>query len=320
MGESLVSRNSTEFARGPTEYSRGRRSVFLTAQETVPKPIPEFRHVSNWEPRRVRRREVANRITLAARVLARTRALRSQITVEGQTPDSLPDTLDYPWTSRTRSMSTSRASSAMGGTGALRFCGRHNLQLVISRRNPTISSPSTRLTCRLAAWGFTVVRREDPTGLEAGIDATDTWHRDQTVSSVSPFGLPCQFSPRETGLTVERLDQPRREALRVQAAGKSHILRGDGLAATSGSAAPANSRPVRLPSVGTTVVTRAALISTLNGLGVRLSDDRSDRILSQGSPPVVRSPYVGADDPPKYTPSNVARLILIRRVKGSSSP
>ena len=49
-----------------------------------------------------------------------------------------------------------------GGTGALRFCGNHNLQLVISRRNPAFldeeSAPEDR------EWCFTIVRRERPEG------------------------------------------------------------------------------------------------------------------------------------------------------------
>lgn len=48
----------------------------------------------------------------------------------------------------------------MGGTGALRFCGKMNLQLIVSRRNPEFGEHSSHEgdDC----WGFTVVRREDP--------------------------------------------------------------------------------------------------------------------------------------------------------------
>ena len=51
----------------------------------------------------------------------------------------------------------------MGGTGALKFCGRHHLQLIITRRNPKIPRETIEnLSDR--QWGFTVVRREPPTG------------------------------------------------------------------------------------------------------------------------------------------------------------
>ncbi|MBA7638044.1 hypothetical protein ES703_45693 [subsurface metagenome] len=49
----------------------------------------------------------------------------------------------------------------MGGTGVLRFCGWHNIQLIITRRNPNIvrfTSPDESANL----WGFTVVRRENP--------------------------------------------------------------------------------------------------------------------------------------------------------------
>ena len=49
-----------------------------------------------------------------------------------------------------------------GGTGALRFCGKNNLQLVISKRNPTFLGDNA--SDRDHEWCFTVVRREFPTG------------------------------------------------------------------------------------------------------------------------------------------------------------
>lgn len=49
----------------------------------------------------------------------------------------------------------------MGGTGALRFCGGpHHLQLVISRRNPSLATQA--VSERDSEWGFTVVRRRRP--------------------------------------------------------------------------------------------------------------------------------------------------------------
>jgi hypothetical protein len=45
-----------------------------------------------------------------------------------------------------------------GGTGALRFCGKRNLQLVISRRNPALLGADHDAADK--QWGFTLVRRE----------------------------------------------------------------------------------------------------------------------------------------------------------------
>jgi hypothetical protein len=50
----------------------------------------------------------------------------------------------------------------MGGTGVLEFCGRdHNVQFVVSRRNPALlSHPLTDPSDE--DWSFTVIRRQDP--------------------------------------------------------------------------------------------------------------------------------------------------------------
>jgi hypothetical protein len=48
----------------------------------------------------------------------------------------------------------------MGGTGVFQFAGRHNLQLIISRRDPEVAKLEDDET--RDCWGFTIVRREDP--------------------------------------------------------------------------------------------------------------------------------------------------------------
>jgi len=44
----------------------------------------------------------------------------------------------------------------MGGSGVLQFCGKHNLQLIVSKRNKDISDDSD--------WGITIIRRQKPKG------------------------------------------------------------------------------------------------------------------------------------------------------------
>ena len=48
----------------------------------------------------------------------------------------------------------------MGSTGALTFCGQQNIQLIISRREPSVASAENVSS----DWGFTVVRRVPPAG------------------------------------------------------------------------------------------------------------------------------------------------------------
>ncbi len=87
---------------------------------------------------------------------------------EGQTPDRLPDTFMSIDRSNKLRIRFVQGKFNMGGTGALKFCGKQGLQLLISRRNPAIldswkgnarwgsSDP------RASHWAVTIVRRERP--------------------------------------------------------------------------------------------------------------------------------------------------------------
>src|SRR5260370_14375377 len=80
---------------------------------------------------------------------------------EGQTPERMPETLLSLTKSNKLRIPFVQGKFNMGGTGILKFCGRHNLQLVLSRRDQKIlPNGAAKSECQ---WGFTVVRREDPT-------------------------------------------------------------------------------------------------------------------------------------------------------------
>lgn len=80
---------------------------------------------------------------------------------EGQTPDAFPDTFMSLQKNNKLKIPFVQGKFNMGGTGALQFCGgAHNLQLIVSRRNPQLVEPGA--ASRDAEWGFTVVRREPP--------------------------------------------------------------------------------------------------------------------------------------------------------------
>ena len=81
---------------------------------------------------------------------------------EGQTPDRLPETILSLTRSNKMYVPFVQGQFNQGGTGALRFCGEHNLQLVVSRRNPTLFPQNGNR--RDQHWGFTIVRRERPKG------------------------------------------------------------------------------------------------------------------------------------------------------------
>jgi len=82
---------------------------------------------------------------------------------EGQTPKRMPETFLSLTKSNKLRIPFVQGKFNMGGTGALQFCGKHNLQLIISRRDPQIvkieGDDGTS-----EYWGFTIIRREAPTG------------------------------------------------------------------------------------------------------------------------------------------------------------
>ncbi len=90
---------------------------------------------------------------------------------EGQTPSRLHETfLSIDRANKLR-IPFVQGKFNMGGTGALKFCGKHSLQLIISKRNPEIirqwktSERWGTKDPRAEEWGLTVVRRERPTGV-----------------------------------------------------------------------------------------------------------------------------------------------------------
>lgn len=79
---------------------------------------------------------------------------------EGQTPRNMPDTLLSIGKSNKLRIPFVQGKFNMGGTGVFQFCGKQNLQLIISKRHPGVARTDRDSTKGL--WGFTVVRRIDP--------------------------------------------------------------------------------------------------------------------------------------------------------------
>jgi len=81
---------------------------------------------------------------------------------EGQTPLKIANTILSLNRSNKLNIRFVQGKFNMGGSGALKFCGRHNLQLVLTRRNPLILDREGREHDTDADWGFSIVRRKDP--------------------------------------------------------------------------------------------------------------------------------------------------------------
>lgn len=120
--------------------------------------------ISEWP--NSKRTEIARGITLTATGFG-AREGNPSLTIsdigEGQTPEKMPQTFLSLTGSNKLRIPFVQGKFNMGGTGVLKFCGRHNLQLIVSRRNPKILKGKFENKSD-SQWGFTVVRRENPDG------------------------------------------------------------------------------------------------------------------------------------------------------------
>lgn len=82
---------------------------------------------------------------------------------EGQTPANIPYTFMSLNSSNKLKIPFVQGKFNMGGTGVFRFCGERSIQLLITRRNPKFVDD---LIDDDSKWGFTVVRRDPPSGSE----------------------------------------------------------------------------------------------------------------------------------------------------------
>ena len=236
-------------------------------------------HVSNWSQQR--RRVMSNRITLAATGARQNPSFTIVDNGEGQTPQSMPNTILSLDKQNKVDVHFVQGKFNMGGTGALRFCGRHNLQLVISRRNPNIL-PIDRSDKSFGQWGFTVVRREDPTDSKRVSTYTYLAPEPDGILRFDSGALPL-FPEANKPYTRETSWGTAIKLYEYKITGRSHILRRDGLLQRLDLLLPRIALPVRLHECRDYGGDSRSFDTTLNGLGVRLSDDRSDN-LEQGFP------------------------------------
>ena len=248
--------------------------------------------IAHWSV--TKRTEVARGITLCA-----TGFLPSQgkpcFTItdcgEGQTPKNMPDTLLSLNKSNKLRIPFVQGKFNMGGTGVLKFCGKRNLQLVVSRRNPAILSAISTDSSD-SQWSFTIVRREDP----------NDGRRSSVYAYLAPLGA--QASPRHGELlrfSAEsmpifpegRIAYARHakwgtliKLYEYAAAGYSntHILRKDALLSRLDLLLAEPALPIRLYECRAAYGGHGGSFeTTLTGVAVRLEDDKSEN-LEEGFP------------------------------------
>ena len=262
-----------------------RAAVSRFFEENTAEDAPHAGLIRNWTPQK--RTEVAQLITLVATGGKKIPSFTIADAGEGQTPDSMPETLLS--LSRTNKLRIPfvQGKFNMGGTGVFKFCGQQNLQLVISKRNPKAIKGYNQDATK---WGFTVVRREDP---ERG-------RRSSVFTYLAPLGkdeLPGQggvlrFAADEFPLfpafsATER--EPYGRAAQwgtiiklfeygLPAGGRSNILMADGLLRRTDLLLPDTALPVRFYEAREYGGHAGSFSNTLTGLSVRLEDDRQNNL------------------------------------------
>jgi hypothetical protein len=205
---------------------------------------------------------------------------------EGQTPKMMPVTLLSLTRSNKLRIPFVQGKFNMGGTGVLKFCGHHNLQLIVSRRNPQISNgkladPSDK------QWGITVVRREDP---EDGRRSSVYTYLAPVGSDAMPGkGSVLSFSAAKMPIFPEGREPYSKDAAwgtliklyEYSASGYSntHILRKDGILGRLDLLLSDVALPIRLHECRPSFKGHeGSFETTLTGLRVRLDDDKGQNL------------------------------------------
>lgn len=157
MNECLVRGVDPTSAAAPKSI---RHAIGRYFEERQPASEDMGGELQEWTPEK--RLKEARAITVAATGKKSRPCLTIADCGEGQTPEQMPNTfLSIDKENKLR-IPFVQGKFNMGGTGALKFCGNHSLQLIISRRNPAIPFTHGATDVSASQWGFTVVRREKP--------------------------------------------------------------------------------------------------------------------------------------------------------------
>ncbi len=243
--------------------------------------------ISEWSDKK--RTEVARGITLAATGYM-PRDGNPCFTIsdsgEGQTPERMPITLLSLDRSNKLRIPFVQGKFNMGGTGVLQFCGRHNLQLIVSKRNPEIVRRFGTEHESDADWGFTIVRRENPDGRRR--NSAYTYLAPVNAERAPGKGGVMRFRAERLPIFPEGREPYSRESewgtlvklYEYATSGyKTNILMKDGLLRRVDLLLPEVALPMRFHECRTGYKGHAGSPeTTVTGLGVRLNDDKAENL------------------------------------------
>lgn len=207
---------------------------------------------------------------------------------EGQTPDSFPTTFMSLAKSNKFRIPFVQGKFNMGGTGALQFCSEPNrLQLIVSRRDPRLLGPVA--SARDNEWGFTIVRREPPTGNQRSsvftyLAPVGARARDGKVLSFPAPEMPIFPEDDKNGRGAYRRTSRHGSLVKLyeyrwQGTTTNIIQARDGLLRRLDQALPEVALPVRLYECRPSYRGHTGSFSTnLTGLAARLEKDKADKL------------------------------------------
>lgn len=243
-------------------------------------------HIGYWSTKE--RTDVSRRITVAATGSPLNPCFTIADAGEGQTPNLMPDTLlDLSHKNKLR-VQFVQGKFNMGGTGVLQFCGRNNLQLIISRRNPRITKYMPDDSSDY--WGFTVVRRENPVhGRRSSVYTYLAPHKADLNPGkgdvlrfksdnfpIFPDGRNAYRRNVEWGTVIKLYEY-------VATGFRTNMMRRDGLLYRLDILLPEIALPIRLYECRDYRGHAGSFETTLSGLSVRLEDNKAEN-LEEGFP------------------------------------
>jgi len=204
---------------------------------------------------------------------------------EGQIPEQLPETILSLRRQNKDRIPFVQGKFNMGGTGALAFCGERNIQLVVSRRDPDLAR-SQHHDESANLWGFTVVRREDPTrdkkssvytylaplGSESSPRRGGVLRFNADALPIFPEGPEAYSRDGKWGTLLKLYEYA------IPKGNRSHILRKDGLLQLLDLLLPYVALPVRLHECRDFRGHPGSFDTTLCGVGIRLEDDAASNL------------------------------------------
>lgn len=267
-----------------------REAVAIFYEDAKPGTVPEsLGAMANWTAGK--RTQVARDITIA---LTGKRGKKPCVSLadagEGQSPEALPDTILSLLHGNKKSIPFVQGKFNMGGTGALRFCGYHNLQLVLSKRNPDIAA----MEGSSQSWGFAIVRRDNPSATSrvstyrylAPIAATakpehgEVLRFDADELPIFPTGQVAYARKSRWGTLLKLYEYDTRH--------EGHFFMKGGLLQRLDMMMPGLMLPIRLHECRAYRGEERSFETTLTGLEVRLraqeTDDASEGNLESGFP------------------------------------